>query len=175
MIKELLKSDYEGYPLTFSYTTSFYYEVVIQGSIDHCQIELNKKPFDHEITKSFDAKLFEPYYENAVAFGIFDEDILAAIIEVNKEDWSNRLRITELLVLEEYRRQGYGHRLMEKVKDYANQTGVRAIILETQSRNSKAIAYYLKEGFTIIGLDTICYGNKDIENKEVRLEFGFLL
>jgi len=48
-------------------------------------------------------------------------------------------------------------------------------MLETQSCNEAAIAFYLAYGFSLIGFDACCYGNKDIEGKEVRLEFGLFL
>ena len=49
------------------------------------------------------------------------------------------------------------------------------IVLETQSWNSSAIDFYLKNGFELIGLDTHAYSNNDIEEKNIRLEFGFII
>jgi ribosomal protein S18 acetylase RimI-like enzyme len=48
----------------------------------------------------------------------------------------------------------------------------RAMMLETQSCNENAIAFYIAQGFSFFGFDRSCYGNKDIENCEVRLELG---
>ena len=39
--------------------------------------------------------------------------------------------------------------------------------------NVNAIDFYLHEGFSLIGMDTCCYKNDDLQRKEVRLDFGW--
>ncbi len=51
----------------------------------------------------------------------------------------------------------------------------RAIILETQSCNTAAIAFYLAQGFTFMGFNACEYSNQDIEKHEVRIEMGCLI
>ena len=46
-------------------------------------------------------------------------------------------------------------------------------MLETQTCNEAAMAFYLAQGFTLIGFDRCCYGNDDVSRKEVRLELGW--
>lgn len=46
------------------------------------------------------------------------------------------------------------------------------IVLETQTCNESAIAFYKKNGFEIIGFDLYSYSNTDPENHEVRIEMG---
>ena len=46
------------------------------------------------------------------------------------------------------------------------------LILETQSCNENAIAFYKKNGFTIVGFDLYAYSNADPERHEVRVEMG---
>ena len=62
---------------------------------------------------------------------------------------------------------------MDKAKELARQQGRSALILETQSCNTDAIAFYLHEGFELIGFDSCCYTNADIGRREVRLELGY--
>lgn len=64
---------------------------------------------------------------------------------------------------------------MDLAKDIAKKQNRRAIILETQSCNTSAIGFYLHEGFELIGFDTCCYTNADIERHEVRLDLGYFL
>ena len=45
-------------------------------------------------------------------------------------------------------------------------------VLETQSCNEKAIAFYKKCGFEIIGFDLYAFTDTDPERREVRLEMG---
>ena len=58
-------------------------------------------------------------------------------------------------------------------KEQAKRQGRRAIILETQSCNVRAIAFYLSQGFELIGFDSCCYSNIDVEKHEVRVNLGF--
>ena len=39
--------------------------------------------------------------------------------------------------------------------------------------NTKAIGFYLRQAFELIGLDTCCYTNDDIGRREVRINPGF--
>ena len=47
--------------------------------------------------------------------------------------------------------------------------------METQSFNTSAIAFWRKQGFELIGYDTCCYTNSDVERRELRLRFGNFL
>ena len=91
-----------------------------------------------------------------------------------KQD-SNRLRVTSIWVAEKYRRKGFGKNLLTLAKSKALELGCRALMLETQSCNDKAIAFYLSQGLTLFGFDRSCYSNSDIEKHEVRLELGMYL
>jgi len=175
VISELKKKDYKGYVLQFEYTSDALYVITPLLEQDHCGFRLQRQALSERIHRSFEAKLFQPHWEDAAAYGIFKQAKLIAVVEVNNEKWSNRLRITNLLVAKDFRRQGLGKALIKYVKDKALEIGSRAIILETQSCNIKAIDFYRSQDFALIGLDTICYSNKDIEKNEVRLEFGFLI
>lgn len=58
------------------------------------------------------------------------------------------------------------------IQEAAAASGARMIVLETQSCNENAIAFYRKNGFEIIGFDLYAYSNDDPERHEVRLEMG---
>ncbi len=45
-------------------------------------------------------------------------------------------------------------------------------VLETQTCNENAIAFYRRSGFEIIGFDLYSYSNEDPERPEVRIELG---
>ena len=61
---------------------------------------------------------------------------------------------------------------MNRITETAGSTGARMIVLETQSCNESAIAFYRKNGFSIIGFDLYAYSNNDPERHEVRIEMG---
>jgi len=177
-ITYLPKEKWVGTIIPISYTTTKYYDVIVNKIDKGFAIEIEKKDFPEQVTHSpeeydFPDKLYEDHWKNAYAWGVIINDELVAALETDQEIWSNRLRITELWVAEKYQKQGIGHALIEIAKEQAHRERRRAIILETQSRNVNAIDFYLHEGFTWIGMDTCCYKNNDLQRKEVRLEFGW--
>ena len=174
----LPKDKWKGTIIPIKYTTDKYYDVLINKTDKGFAIDIELKEFTEPVTHSpeeydFPDKLYQDYWENANAWGVLVDNELVAAIETDQELWSNRLRITELWVDEKYQGQGIGHALVEVAKEQARRERRRALILETQSCNVNAINFYLHEGFILIGMDTCCYSNEDIQRKEVRLEFGW--
>lgn len=177
-IVHLLKEQWKGHIIPIKYTTNQYYDVVINKKENGFSVDIEKKNFDNPVTHTpeeydFPDKLYEDHWENACAWGVIVNEELVASIETDQELWSNRLRITELWVAEDYQKKGIGHALIEVAKEQARLERRRAIILETQSCNINEVDFYQHEGFTLIGFDSCCYSNKDLERKEVRLEFGW--
>lgn len=174
-IQPLLREKWQGHELEFFYITNHYYDVRIVNNNGNCTVSFLKTPFVETLEKRFADKLFQPWWDDAEAWGVFEGNRLSAAIETSAENWSNRLRVTELWVDEGCRRKGYGSALMDIAKKRAGNEKRRAIILETQSCNENAVAFYLSQGFSIVGFDACAYTNGDIERKEVRIEMGFLL
>ena len=173
-ILELPREKYDGYELTFSYTSNAYYDLKLRASENMFFAELVKTPCA-PIRKEFSDPLFAPYWDDPHVFGLWNDDKMYGIMEVSPEKWNNRLRVTNLLVMEGYRRRGYGSLLLTKAKEIARAQGRRALILETQSCNSGAIAFYLSQGLTLMGFNSCEYSNNDIEKHEFRVEMGCLL
>lgn len=177
-IIHLSKEKWKGTIIPIRYTTDKYYVVIVNKTGKGFAIDIEKKDFAEPVTHTpeeynYPDKLYEDHLENAYAWGVLVNDELVAAMETDQELWSNRLRITELWVAENYQKQGIGHALIEMAKEQARRQRRRAIILETQSCNVNAIDFYQHEGFTLIGMDTCCYKNNDLQRKEVRLEFGW--
>lgn len=179
-IVHLPKEKWKGTIIPIKYTTEKYYDVIVNKTDTGYSIEIEKKDFTEPVIHTpeecdFPDKLYEDHWENAYAWGVLVNEELVAVIETDQELWSNRLRITELWVADKYQKQGIGHALIEVAKEQARRERRRAVILETQSCNVNAIGFYQHEGFTLIGMDTCCYKNNDLQRKEVRLEFGWFL
>jgi len=177
-ITHLPKDKWKGTVLPIGYTANEYYDVHISKTELGFTIELEKKKLEEPVTHTqeeydFPDRLYADHWENAYAWGVLINGELGAAIETDPEMWSNRLRITELWVAQQYQKKGIGHALIEVAKEQARRERRRAVILETQSCNVNAVDFYLHEGFTLIGLDTCCYSNNDLRRKEVRLEFGW--
>ncbi len=180
----LPKEEWKGVPILMKYTTEEYYDLETRTGSDGFQVQMVKKRFEAPVAHTpqeydFPDSLYQDHWEKAEAFGIVSEKDgkkeLLACIEICPEEWSNRLMVTELWVADQLHRQGIGTLLMNVAKEQAKLQGRRAIILETQSCNVRAIAFYLSQGFELIGFDSCCYTNIDVERQEVRFNFGYFL
>ncbi len=181
-IVPLFKEEWEGTIIPIGYTTEEYFDLQMEKTDAGYEARFYKKKFAQPVSHGpeeydFPDKLYQPHWEKAFAWGIVagqgEERELLACIETCPEEWSNRLIVTELWVHESLRRQGVGHRLMAIAKEQAVLEHRRAIILETQSCNTRAIQFYEKEGFKLIGFDSCCYSNHDQERKEIRMNMGY--
>lgn len=180
----LPREEWKGVPILMKYTTDSYYDLETSAGNGFFEARMVKKKFETPVTHSpeeydFPDSLYQDHWENAEAFGIVSEENgkkeLLACIEICPEEWSNRLMITELWVADSLHRQGIGTKLMNLAKEKAKAQGRRAVILETQSCNVRAIAFYLSQGFELIGFDSCCYTNIDVERREIRFDFGYFL
>ncbi|MEA4824645.1 MAG: GNAT family N-acetyltransferase [Clostridiaceae bacterium] len=174
----LPKEQWKGTAVPIRYTTATYYDVSVVQTVSGFAVAFEKKPFRKAITHTpeeydFPDRLYADWWDGAEAYGIVRDGKLTAAIELWPEEWSNRLRVTELWVSEPLRGQGIGHALMNIAKEHAIRDRNRAVMLETQSCNVNAIGFYLHEGFALIGFDACAYQNNDIERREVRMEMGW--
>lgn len=177
-IIHLPKEQWKGHLIPISYTTDKYYDVIVDKTEAGFTVAMELKEFSQPVSHypeeyDFPDKLYADYWENACAHGVVVNGELVAAIETAPEEWSNRLRVTELWVSPAYQKLGLGHMLMDVAKEQAKSEKRRAVILETQSCNVNAIGFYLHEGFTLIGFDSCCYANNDLQRKEVRIEMGY--
>ncbi len=179
-IVALPKDKWKGTPIMMVTRNDSYYDLQIDPlGYDGCSIKLVRKKAETEIVHTpeeydFPDKLYADHWENAEAYGVVsDTGEMMACIEVCPEEWSNRLMVTELWVHDSLQGKGIGKRLMDKAKEIAAAQKRRALILETQSCNTKAIGFYLHQGFELIGFDKCCYTNRDIERREVRINLGY--
>ena len=183
-IVPLPKEQWKGVPIPMVYTTEEYFDLEVSENADAFEAKMVKKKFETPVTHApedydFPDGLYQDHWEKAEAYGLYREEdgkkILMACIEVCPEEWSNRLMVTELWVHDSLHRQGIGTALMNKAKEVAKAQGRRAIILETQSCNVRALAFYRAQGFHLIGFDSCCYTNRDVERREIRINMGFFM
>lgn len=168
-IIRLDKSVYEGKKFTARYKTSGYYD--IRAFNDGFKIEYLR--LKEPIEKSFEEEFFGKWLENPTAYGAFEGKKLLGYAEGSIESWNNRFRISNICVFENSeRRRGIGTALIEKISKTAKSLKARMIVLETQSCNENAIAFYKKHGFEIIGFDLFSYTNDDPIRHEIRIEMG---
>ena len=130
-------------------------------------------PFDAPEERSFDDTFYGEWLEDPIAYGAFEGERLIGFVEGSMETWNNRFRISNICVFEDAARgSGVGTQLMAAIQQEAATRRARMIILETQTCNENAIAFYKKNGFEIVGFDLYAYSNDDPERHEVRIEMG---
>ena len=168
-IRRLEKAAYAGKKFTVRYRTNGYYD--IRASESGFQMQYTR--FETPVERGFDDVFFGAWLEEPLAFGAFEGEKLVGFVEGALESWNNRFRISNICVFDTAKRGGgIGGRLMETMQKAAENVGARMLVLETQSCNENAIAFYRKNGFSVIGLDLYAYGNDDPERHEVRIEMG---
>lgn len=78
------------------------------------------------------------------------------------QPWHATGWIKDMAVLKEYRRQGIGTDLLGAAFHWAKEHDLRAIMLETQTKNYPAISFCRKHGFVFCGFNDRYYTNQDI-------------
>ena len=168
-IKKLDRKTYAGRKFTLRYKTNGYYDIqpVEWG------FQITYTSFENPTEMSFDDLFFNEWLEDPVAFGMFENGQLLGYVEGSLEKWNNRYRISNICVFDETKRHsGIGTLLMNTILIEAKESGARMVVLETQTCNENAIAFYRKNGFEIIGFDLFAYTNSDPEHHEIRIEMG---
>ena len=177
-IEPLPRERWKGVRIPLAYTSECYYDIAVLPAEGGFDIPIRKKRFETPFTHvpedgDYPDCLYADWWEKAEAYGIVDGDALLAAIEVCPEEWSNRLMVTELFVAPPLQGRGWGRRLMEMAQALTIQKGCRALMLETQSSNVNAVDFYRHMGFGLIGFDTCCYTNRDVQRREVRFNMGW--
>lgn len=175
-ILPLDREKYDYFELHYSYTTTGHYKAAVVDSKDCMSYTLTRESYDAPRTEENTDTLFQDYWENPEAFAACDEDgTVLGYVEFAPEEWNNRLRMTQLLVLPESRGKGVGRFLVDFVKATAKERDYRVIVLETQNYNLPAIDFYHACGFRFCGGNTFFYSNSDMEDDEVMLEMALLV
>ena len=168
-IKELEKDTYLNKKFTVRYQTKGYYDI----HPSNLGFEIKYEMFEKEKEMSFDDVFFGDWLDAPKAFGAFEKEHLLGYVEGTLENWNNRYRISNICVFDNCdRHKGIGTLLMNFILKEAIKSGARMVVLETQTCNENAIAFYKKMGFDIIGFDLFAYSNCDMERHEVRIEMG---
>lgn len=168
-IKPLHQKDYEHQSFNLSYQTNGYYDIEKTKN----GFSITYQSFPQTVTMSFQDVFFNDWLEQPLAYGAFENNELIGYVEGSLESWNQRFRISNLCIFkEQYRHQGIGSLLMDTILKEAIKTKARMVVLETQSCNEKAISFYHKYGFDMIGFDLYAYTNTDRERHEIRIEMG---
>jgi ribosomal protein S18 acetylase RimI-like enzyme len=174
-IQPLTKEKWQGHEIFFSDFADNCYDVKITHEQNKFSVLIEKQPLKKREIIKYPQKLFTTGYADVKAWGVFDGERLIAGVETGVESRSKspRLYISLLWVDEDYRRKGIAAALISTAKKRAIDESFRAVFLETWSCNEHAVAFYLSQGFRLIGFDNCANSNEDVEKYNVPLKLGY--
>ena len=97
--------------------------------------------------------------DKAVFFAYLDSECIGQVIL--KRDWSKYAFIEDICVAGSARGHGIGTALIQKAIEWAKDSGLDGLALETQDNNLNACRFYAKCGFVIGAVNTMLYRNFD--------------
>ena len=169
VIKQLNYDEYKGKKYKAEIHSDKYLSIEPEGE----GFSIEWKKADTEIIEPLTDDMLSEWLDNPIAYGAFEGDDLIGFVEGFLEDWNNRYRISNICVFDTgLRSKGVGTALLEKIMEDAVKSGARMAVLETQSYNSKAISFYKKNGFELIGFDRYAYSNDGPKEHNMRIEMG---
>lgn len=78
---------------------------------------------------------------------------------VLRREWNLYAFVEDICVAQTARSQGVGTTLIQKATEWAKESGLKGLSLETQDNNLKACRFYAKCGFKIGAVNTMLYKN----------------
>ena len=105
--------------------------------------------------------------EEGLSLGAYDGDLLVGLIIAKVTAWNGTLWVWDLEVDEAWRGHGIGRRLIEGLAAIGTERGLRVMLVDVQSTNANAIAFYYRTGFVLDGIDLSHYSNHDVTQGEV--------
>jgi len=103
----------------------------------------------------------ENHRQGCKFWGAFVEGRLVGFCLLSSEVVGNTLQIYSIFVDRPCRGKGVGSRLMAEAEEHCRSTGVRAVYLTTTLGNVKAIEFYRKLGYGIVGIHARVYKEAD--------------
>jgi len=76
----------------------------------------------------------------------------------------SKIELSTLYVQEPFVGKGVGHALLSQAEQWAKQCANTSIWLTVNSRNGRAISFYVKHGYTKLGITHFELGNEKYEN-----------
>ena len=176
-IQLLEQEKWQNHEVYFSDFADNCYDIKILHENNCFSVLMNKVPLKERKIIKYPEKLFASGDSTVKAWGVIENDRLVVGIEtiVEGNSQSSRLYVSLLWVDERYRRQGIASALINKAKARAEEEDLRAVYLQTWSCNEHAIAFYVSQGFHLIGFDSCPFTNEDIEKYNVPLKLGYFL
>ncbi|KAJ3293795.1 hypothetical protein HDU79_011912 [Rhizoclosmatium sp. JEL0117] len=120
------------------------------------------------IPEESDLNRYKTYLAHVLSFkAVSTSGDITGIIITDYESWNNSAKVYEFIVDKSVHRSGNGKKLMSAVIENAKTRDITRIVCETQTRNTRAISFYLKMEFTLDAVDVSFYGPDDLDKQDV--------
>lgn len=143
----------------------------------HCALHMNEKGLFNWTEEYPTVKEAVVDQERGVLYGIYEDTILMGVITLDQRPASeyaavhweyameDSLCIHRIAVDPPFRRKGAASKLLRFAEQYACEQGLRALRIDSFSRNKRAVRLYQRRGFIIRG--DIYYLNKDERVRDI--------
>ncbi len=110
--------------------------------------EFSKPPFKEKTTINSVIKSLNFYFRIGKAFVAVEDKKIVGILVFKVEQWWEGpvMLIEDLAVKEDFKKQGIGKKLTDKVEKYGNKINASAVSFATNSKSS-AVKFYSKQGY----------------------------
>lgn len=165
-------------PLPSGYSTDAILQLERSGDVGEERWVLSRVPLTATLNKTYDRGTAEEWLSTyldegeatRMSFLVAERGPnLVGLLAVRKLDWNATLWLLDIRVRRSARRTGVGSALMAALKEFARESEVRGILVETQTTNLPAVRFYQKHGFGICGFNDHLYSNEDRARREVGL------
>ena len=107
--------------------------------------------------------------DEGVALVAEHDDQLVAVALAQVEPAHGTMRVLDVRVDYDFRRQGLGTVMAYQIIEHARQQGLRAVVAETRANNFPANQFFQKLAFDLGGFDTSRHSNHDLVKETTTL------
>ncbi len=110
--------------------------------------EFSKPPFKEKTTINSVIKSVNFYYKIGKAFVAIEDKKIVGIVVFKVEQWWEGpvILIEDLAIKEDFKKQGIGKKLTDKVEEYGKKIEANSISFATNNKSS-AVKFYTKQGY----------------------------
>jgi ribosomal protein S18 acetylase RimI-like enzyme len=111
---------------------------------------ISQEQIDYMLARMYDVEVLRRELELGIAYDrLLVDGTLRGFCSYGPASNTGELKLHRLYVHSDYQRQGLGASLLKHVEDVARRRDFSKLILAVNKKNTRAIAAYLKHGFTI--------------------------
>ena len=152
---ELPKVEFAGGELRYIFDTSACYVPEVTQTGDGFELRLNPVSMPRRHI-DYITRIYDPRLVNARVVSLLDHTgERVGYVETASEHEGCILRVTNLLVEDEYRRRGYGSLLITRAKAQAKSVGAVSLRVWVAGVNAGAVRFFLRQGMTLAGFSAL--------------------